>query len=151
MKPIAVTGVLTAVIALAGCATPEAEGAGASPSSSSSSAMMAAMSAASPASAPSAGTTQAWSKVASDQVCMVNNQFMGLPQIPVVVEGKTYFGCCEMCKARLAKDPSSRTATDPVSKREVDKAGAVIAKNQQGAVMYFESEASLSTYLKAQP
>lgn len=80
---------------------------------------------------------------------MVNNQFMGRAQIPVEVEGRTYFGCCEMCKARLAQDRSARTAVDPFSGREVDKAGAVIAKDASGKVLYFESEANLTSYLAA--
>lgn len=79
-------------------------------------------------------------------VCMVNNQFMGRQQIPVAVEGKTYFGCCEMCKGRLASDPSARTAKDPVSGKLVDKASAVIAKRDNGQVLYFESEQNLERY-----
>ena len=76
----------------------------------------------------------------SSQVCMVNNQFMGRAQIPVEVEGKTYFGCCEMCKGRLASDPSTRSAKDPVSGEIVDKANAVIAKRPSGEVLYFQSK-----------
>ncbi len=79
-------------------------------------------------------------------VCMMNNHFMGKAQIPVVVEGKTYFGCCEMCKGKLAKDPSSRTAKDPVSGAAVDKSLAVIAKDESGDVMYFENEKNLEQY-----
>ena len=79
---------------------------------------------------------------------MVNNQFMGRPQIPIVVEGKTYYGCCEMCKDRLAKDSAARTAVDPVSSKPVDKAVAVIAKAESGAALYFESEATFAAYSK---
>ena len=82
----------------------------------------------------------------SSQVCMVNNQFMGRAQIPVEVEGKTYFGCCEMCKGRLARDPSARSATDPVTGKLVDKAIAVIAKRASGDVLYFESHETLARY-----
>lgn len=85
-------------------------------------------------------------RVEPSQVCMVNNQFMGKPQIPVGVGGKTYFGCCEMCKARLADDPSARTAVDPVTGAKVDKAEAVIGRDNSGAVLYFESEANLKRY-----
>lgn len=83
-------------------------------------------------------------------VCMVNNHYMGRPQIPVVVEGKTYYGCCEMCKGRLATDPASRTAIDPVSQREVDKSGAVIGKDESGAVVYFETEENLLAYSRTE-
>jgi YHS domain-containing protein len=80
------------------------------------------------------------------QVCMVNNQFMGRPQIPTTVEGKTYYGCCPMCKGRLEKEASARTAKDPMSGREVDKAVAVIGKQPNGDVLYFESRESLASY-----
>jgi YHS domain-containing protein len=79
-------------------------------------------------------------------VCMVNNQFMGTPQIPVTVNGNTYYGCCEMCKGRLANDPSARTAVDPVSQRPVDKASAIIGRADNGAALYFESEQTFAAY-----
>lgn len=79
-------------------------------------------------------------------VCMVNNTFMGKTQIPVEVEGKTYFGCCEMCKGKLANEPATRTAVDPVSGAQVDKATAVIAKDADGNVLYFASLETLEAY-----
>lgn len=87
--------------------------------------------------------------VSSSEVCMVNNQYMGKPQIPVEVSGKTYYGCCEMCKGKLLNDAAARTAIDPASKREVDKASAVIAKNERGDVLYFENEANFASYLRS--
>jgi YHS domain-containing protein len=84
------------------------------------------------------------------QVCMVNNQFMGKDQIPVEVEGRTYYGCCEMCKERLAKDQSVRYSTDPVSGARVDKATAVIGVQPNGSVLYFENEANLQEYASKQ-
>jgi len=80
------------------------------------------------------------------QVCMVNNQFMGKAQIPVEVGGKTYFGCCAMCKDRLSNDPEVRTAVDPVSGEKVDKASAVLAKNEEGVVYYFANEMNLHNF-----
>jgi YHS domain-containing protein len=79
-------------------------------------------------------------------VCMVNDMDMGKQQIPVVVEGRTYYGCCAMCKERLAKDAGARTAVDPVSGQTVDKAKAVIGKRPDGSVVYFETEANLRKY-----
>ena len=79
-------------------------------------------------------------------VCMVNDMDMGKAQIPVVVEGRTYYGCCAMCKERLAKDAAIRSAIDPVSGKNVDKAKAVIGKRADGSVLYFESEANLRRY-----
>ena len=93
--------------------------------------------------------TAALTLVNPSQVCMVNNQYMGKPQIPVEVSGKTYYGCCEMCKGKLLNDATARTAIDPASKREVDKASAVIAKNDAGDVLYFENEANFATYLRS--
>jgi YHS domain-containing protein len=80
------------------------------------------------------------------QVCMVNNHFMGKDQIPVKVGEKTYYGCCEMCKQKLASDASSRSAVDPVSGAKVDKATAVIGAQPDGSVLYFENEANLKKY-----
>jgi YHS domain-containing protein len=81
-------------------------------------------------------------------ICMVNNQFMGRPQIPVQVDGKTYYGCCEMCKARLANDPTARTGVDPISNKPVDKSMAIIAKADTGAALYFENEQNYAAYAK---
>lgn len=80
------------------------------------------------------------------QVCMVNDQFMGKPQIPIEVEGRTYYGCCPMCKDRLANQPESRRGTDPVSGKPVDKASAIMVKDASGKILYFESEANLGKY-----
>ena len=79
-------------------------------------------------------------------VCMVNNSLFDSPQIPVEVGGQTYFGCCPMCKERLATDAEARQAMDPVSGRMVDKAVAVIGVLPTGAVVYFESEANLAAH-----
>lgn len=82
----------------------------------------------------------------TSQVCMVNDQFMGKPQIPIDVEGRTYYGCCAMCKDRLGKDPASRLAQDPVTGEQVDKSKAVIVKDAAGKVLYFASEDTLRRY-----
>jgi len=82
----------------------------------------------------------------TSKVCMVTNQFMGTTQIPVEVEGSTYFGCCEMCKARLANEPETRTAKDPVTGVSVDKAKAVIGREANGKVHYFASAENLARY-----
>ncbi len=82
----------------------------------------------------------------ASQVCMVNNQFMGKPQIPIEVGGKTYYGCCEMCKGRLQTDAAARTATDPITGEVVDKATAVIAQDAKGAVLYFANADHLARY-----
>lgn len=85
-------------------------------------------------------------RVEPSLVCMINDQFMGSPQIPVAVEGRTYFGCCAMCERRLRDDAASRLATDPVTGRQVDKASAVIGRASDGRVHYFESEDSMRRF-----
>ncbi|MFN8545034.1 MAG: hypothetical protein U0807_12640 [Candidatus Binatia bacterium] len=87
-------------------------------------------------------------RVPAQQVCMVNDTHLPKDQIPVAVGGKTYFGCCEMCKDRLASDAAIRQATDPVSGKKVDKATAVIGAKPDGKVLYFESEKTFHTYAK---
>lgn len=79
-------------------------------------------------------------------VCMVNDQFMGQPQIPIEVEGRTYYGCCAMCKERLGKEPGARTAQDPVTGEQVDKATAVMIQDANGKVLYFASEDTLRRF-----
>ena len=81
-------------------------------------------------------------------VCMVNNQFMGRPQIPVQVGGKIYYGCCAMCKARLEGDATARTAVDPVTQTPVDKASAVIGTTSSGAALYFASREHFDAYAR---
>lgn len=85
-------------------------------------------------------------KVAAANVCMANNRHMTEPQIAVVVDAKTYYGCCPMCERRLRDDPKARSATDPVSGRPVDKALAVIGKLRDGRVLYFESDQTFAAY-----
>ena len=87
--------------------------------------------------------------VESKYVCMINNQRFDKEQIPVAVQGKTYYGCCEMCKGRLKGDAKSRMAIDPVSHKKVDKAKAVIGATADGKVFYFESLANLKKYKPA--
>jgi YHS domain-containing protein len=85
-------------------------------------------------------------KVEPKTVCMINEHAMGKDQIPVEVDGKTYYGCCEMCKKALADNADKRVATDPVSGKQVDKATAVIAAQEDGRVFYFENDANLAKW-----
>ena len=88
-----------------------------------------------------------WLKpVESKFVCMINNKAFDTPQMAIEVEGKTYYGCCHMCKERLAKDITVRMATDPVSGKQVDKADAVIGQTADGRAFYFESAENLKSY-----
>lgn len=83
-------------------------------------------------------------------VCMVNNAYMGgKEQLPIEFEGKTYYGCCEMCVKTIKTDRSVRYAQDPLTGKEVDKAVAFITKvpGSQDEVLYFESLENYNRYL----
>lgn len=86
-------------------------------------------------------------KVEAKRVCMVNDTVFPRDQIPVQVDGRTYFGCCEMCKGKLATDAAIRSSVDPVSGKAVDKATAVIGAGADGKVQYFESDRTFNEYL----
>jgi YHS domain-containing protein len=97
--------------------------------------------------APATQTSGKLTKVESPKrVCMVTNKAFADDQIAVEVEGKTYYGCCEMCKGRLTSDAKLRSAVDPVSQKPVDKAEAVIAADSKGKVFYFENDENLAAY-----
>lgn len=85
--------------------------------------------------------------VPQDQVCMVNNAFMGKKQIEVPYNGKTYYGCCAMCEERIPQDKNARIAIDPVSNKNIDKADALIAiSGINGEVIYFENNTNYKTF-----
>lgn len=84
--------------------------------------------------------------VPSNLVCMVNNRLFATPQIPVEVEGRTYYGCCEGCKENLKTRREARMAVDPVSGKEVDKALAAIGAMPDGRVFYFVSTENLAVF-----
>ena len=52
----------------------------------------------------------------------------------------------DMEKGTLESDAAARTASDPVSGKSVDKAVAVIGRNETGRVFYFESEDTFRRY-----
>jgi YHS domain-containing protein len=85
-------------------------------------------------------------RVEPKTVCMINEHAMGKDQIPVEVEGRTYYGCCDMCKKALSTDAAKREAVDPISGKKVDKAKAVIGAQEDGKVFYFENEENLTKY-----
>jgi len=95
---------------------------------------------------PSYSQAESLKQVKTKNVCMVNNEDMGKPQIPIEVKGKTYYGCCAMCVSGLTNDPEARIAIDPVNGHEVDKADAVIGARPDGTVLYFENENTFASY-----
>lgn len=89
-------------------------------------------------------------KLPNNQVCMVNNRFLNSEQIPVPVNGKTYYGCCEGCVKVLKEDSASHYTYDLLSNEQVDKAIAfIIGKpGSKEDVLYFKSEINATTYFK---
>lgn len=86
-------------------------------------------------------TPQKGEHVPNNLVCMVNNAYMGVPQLEVPYEGKMYYGCCEMCQERIPKEKTARVAVDPYSLKDVDKADAyIVLVGDRGEVVYFENE-----------
>ncbi|HUG43474.1 MAG TPA: hypothetical protein VMN76_04435 [Acidobacteriota bacterium] len=81
-------------------------------------------------------------------VCMMQDMLMQQPGIPLKHDGKTYYGCCEMCKDRIAQEPERYTkAVDPISGKTVDKAEAFLFAHQ-GTVFYFESKETRAKFAK---
>ena len=80
--------------------------------------------------------------VQNSYVCYVNNKYMGKEQIPVEVDGKTYYGCCQGCVGNLKSNEKVRLAKDPLTGEQVDKALAYIVLNPNGTseVYYFKNE-----------
>lgn len=89
------------------------------------------------------------SGVSHDLVCMVNDQFMGIKQIPVIADDKTYYGCCQGCVDKIVRNLQNvRYAKDPLTGEAVDKATAFIVLQPDGnnKVWYFKSEASYEKF-----
>ena len=93
--------------------------------------------------------TESLVRVDAKYVCFVTKHRFDKEQLPVAVEGKTYYGCCDMCKTKLKEDAAQRCDIDPVSGVKVDKASAVIGADSQGKVYFFENAANLKKYKAA--
>jgi YHS domain-containing protein len=87
-------------------------------------------------------SAQNYEIVPNEKVCMVNDRFMGVSQIPIDVNGTTYYGCCENCVEKLQKNIDDvRLGNNPLNKTKVDKASAVIVQDKSnGSVFYFASK-----------
>uniref|UniRef100_UPI004047D305 hypothetical protein n=1 Tax=Mariniflexile sp. TaxID=1979402 RepID=UPI004047D305 len=87
--------------------------------------------------------------VPNKKVCMVNDTFMGIDQIPIDVNGITYYGCCKDCVEKLQKNlDNARFGSNPLSDDKVDKASAVIVQDKSsGSVFYFASKEDAQTFI----
>ena len=88
--------------------------------------------------------------VSYEKVCMVTDNVMDKPLIPVKVDDKTYYGCCQGCVGQLTNNRAVRYSTDPLTGKEVDKAMAFILSGDKGQALYFESKDTAANYLKKQ-
>jgi len=81
-----------------------------------------------------------------EYVCMMQDMVLTRPGIAIQHEGKTYYGCCAMCKQKIKNEPAKYTkATDPVSKKSIDKAEAFIY-GIDGTAYYFGSDANRKAF-----
>ncbi|SRR6266536_1734774 len=96
--------------------------------------------------------TNAVKQLSNNQVCMVNNKFMGKDQIQVPVDGKTYYGCCPGCVSNLKSDTTYRFASDPETGERVDKSDAIIIlkRDTKDEVLYFKTETNAKKYIEKQ-
>lgn len=85
-------------------------------------------------------------------VCMASNVYMGSEQLEVIINGKTYYSCSQRCTNLLQSGDHVRLATDPFSKKTLDKANAFISMSSDsvGTILYFELDKNLKQYLKKQ-
>ncbi|MEQ9442764.1 MAG: hypothetical protein RIG62_27230 [Cyclobacteriaceae bacterium] len=81
-------------------------------------------------------------------VCMVNDTYMGKKQIPVPIDNKTYYGCCEACVGKLQSNQTFRLAQDPTTGDTVDKSQAyiVLSPSDDHQVLYFTAKATFGQY-----
>ncbi|GHA25218.1 hypothetical protein OQ279_09285 [Salinimicrobium sp. MT39] len=88
-------------------------------------------------------------QIPNNLVCMVNDAYMAKIQIPIGVNGKIYYGCCNMCVDTLNEKETARVAVDPVTGEAVDKSEAfIVLLNKKGEVAYYKSEATYKKALK---
>jgi YHS domain-containing protein len=90
--------------------------------------------------------------VQNDKVCMVNDRYMVVKQLPVEVNGITYYGCCENCVEKIQQNIGDvRYAKDPLNGNKVDKASAIIVQNKKdGVVYYFGTKDLANKFIKKQ-
>ena len=90
--------------------------------------------------------------VSNEKVCMVNDRYMVVKQLPVEVNGITYYGCCENCVAKIQNNIGDvRFAKDPTTGEKVDKASAIIVQNKKdGVVYYFKTKPAADAFIKSQ-
>jgi YHS domain-containing protein len=90
--------------------------------------------------------------VSNEKVCMVNDRYMYVKQLPVEANGIIYYGCCENCVEKIQQNIGDvRYAKNPINGNRVDKASAIIVQNKKdGVVYYFENKDLADQFIKEQ-
>ncbi len=92
--------------------------------------------------------------ISHSKVCMVDDLYLGkgdFPIYPVSIAGNTYYGCSLEATKKLSSDLKERLSEDPVSKRKIDKATAIITlhPNRDGKIIYFESNETYNSFIQS--
>ncbi|HDZ05772.1 hypothetical protein LCGC14_0280950 [marine sediment metagenome] len=94
-------------------------------------------------------SAQNYEIVPNEKVCMVNDRFMGVSQIPIEANGTTYYSCCENCVEKLQKNLDDvRFGSNPLNDTKVDKASAIIVQDKSsGSVFYFAFQEDAQSFI----
>lgn len=93
---------------------------------------------------------QAETSIVEDKsrICMMQDTVLLKSGEKIEYHGKTYYGCCPMCKQKMIAEPERYLrATDPISKKIIDKSDAFIL-NVDGNAVYFETESNRTKFMK---
>jgi hypothetical protein len=88
--------------------------------------------------------------ISHSKICMVDDIYQGdYPTLPFRLSKSTYYGCDAKAIHELSTKQEVRFAIDPLTKRKVDKATAIIGLDpkRDGKVLYFESRDTFNKYL----
>ncbi|WP_373056391.1 hypothetical protein [Zunongwangia sp. H14] len=94
-------------------------------------------------------SVQNYEIVPNEKVCMVNDRYMGVSQIPIEANGTTNYGCYENCFEKLQRNLDDvRFGSNPLNVQKVDKALAIIVPDKDsGSVFYFASQEGAQSFI----
>jgi YHS domain-containing protein len=84
-------------------------------------------------------------------ICMVRGDIKSKGSLPIQIEGRTYYGCCEKCLTKLEQNIDNiQYAVDPVSGQTFSKADAIVRQDPQDhkRVLFFKSDETYDQYMK---
>lgn len=90
-------------------------------------------------------------EIPDSMVCMVSGEVKNKAIKPIIVNGKTYWGCCSRCIAKLTNNIGNvQFAMDPLTKKQINKADAIIRLNPkyQKQALFFESNKTYHQYIQ---